>query len=116
MLERTDLDNACVVNQDVNLAEPGEGLLNRGLNLGAVEQVTLDGQNLGLESVEVGLRAGELFRIARENRHATTLFAKLAGNLQAETARSAGDQCNFATKEESASKHRNDVDFSRADD
>src|SRR5437879_7263237 len=98
MLERTDLDNACVVNQDVNLAESGEGLLNGRLNLGAFEQIALDGKNLGLESIEVAFRTCKLFRVARENRHATALITKLAGNFQPETARSAGDQCNFATK------------------
>jgi len=95
MLERTDFDDPGVVNQDVDLSEALKGLLDSGLNLGAVEQIALNRKHLAAAGSEFGFRVRKLFRIARENRNATALFAALARNLQAESARTACDKRDF---------------------
>ena len=42
MLERSDFDDAGVINEDVDLAEMLEGLLDGGLNLRRLKEIALD--------------------------------------------------------------------------
>ena len=43
VLERTDFDDPCVVNQNINFAEAIDDLTNSGLNLVAIPQIALNG-------------------------------------------------------------------------
>src|SRR5437763_1354076 len=65
MLNRTDFDNAGVVNYDVDLAEALQRLLDSRLDLRGLEQIGLQRQNLSSESVQVSLGMGEFFRVPR---------------------------------------------------
>ena len=51
------------------------------------------------ESAEIGLGACELFGIAPEERNFTSARANPSRDLEAQTARAAGDESNFIFKE-----------------
>src|SRR5262249_33764380 len=93
--ERTNLDGAGVIDQDVDPAEALQCLLNGGLNLSRLEQVARKGQYVGSEAVELGFGTCKLFGVAGDERHFPTAGANLARNFQPEPARAAGDERNF---------------------
>src|SRR5205085_3209363 len=73
MLNRTDFDNARVVDQDVDLVEALQCLLHSRLDLRGLEQIGLQRQNLSSESVQVSFGVGEFFRVPRNESDAATL-------------------------------------------
>ena len=91
VLDRSDFNNARVVDQNVYPAEMLQSLLNGGLNLRRFHQVALDGQNCGVKALQVLFGTGKFFRTPRQEGDLGAAAAKLAGDLQPQTARAAGD-------------------------
>ena len=96
MLERTDLDDAGVIDYDVEAAEMGHDLLDSRLDLRAFEQVAGDGEDFATSLDELGPSPRQLVRIACEQGDPCALRAKLAREDQSQAARSAGDQDDLA--------------------
>src|SRR5690242_9419982 len=95
MLKRTDLDDAGVVNQDVDLAKAIDDLPNSGLNLRSVEQVTLNSQDHAAARNQIGLCTRQFIRITRNQRDVTALRANVSCKDEAESSRPACDQHDF---------------------
>ena len=101
--EWTDLDDSCVINEDVDPAKMLEGLLDRRLNLRRLEQIARNGQHLGAKTSEIILRASELIGIARKKGDFGAAGAELTRDFQSKSARAAANQSNFISKVESHS-------------
>src|SRR5437762_7133261 len=95
MRKRTDFDGARAVNQDVDLTETLKRLLDGGLNLRGLDQIALNREDFGSEVLQLRFRAGEFFGIARDESDFASARANLARDLQAKTARAAGDERDF---------------------
>jgi hypothetical protein len=95
VIERTDFDDAGVVDQDVNPAEAIDDGPYSGLNLIAIEQIAFNGENFSAARSEIGFRAREFFRIAREESNVSALVANVSRQHEPESARSACDKGNF---------------------
>jgi hypothetical protein len=91
MVERTNFDNAGVVDQDVNPAEAIDHFPESGLNLIAVEQIALDRENSSAARSEIGFRAGEFFWITREESNVSALRANVSRQHEPEPARAASN-------------------------
>ena len=57
VLKRTDLDDAGIVNQDVDRAVTVDCFLNGGLDLRAIEQIARDRQYFAAATREIGFGA-----------------------------------------------------------
>src|SRR5437660_11241322 len=89
--EGTDFNDPGVVDQDVDPAVALQRLLNGGLHLGGLEQIAGNGQDFSAEVDQLGFRARELVFVTGEKNNFSAASANFPGNLQAETARAAGD-------------------------
>jgi hypothetical protein len=98
VIERTDFDDAGVVDQDVNSVEIIDDFPNSGLNLIAIEQIAFDGENFSATSSEIGLCAREFFWITREEGNVSALVANVSRQHEPKSTRSATDQGNFITQ------------------
>jgi hypothetical protein len=98
VIQWTDLDDAGVVDEDVNPVEMVDNLSNSGLNLIAIEQIAFDSENLSAAQSEIGFGAGKFFWIARQESNTSALVANVSRQHQAESTRSASDQGNFITQ------------------
>ena len=95
VLERADLDNAGVVDQDVDLAEPIDDLANGRFNLSTIEQVALNRKRFTAPLGEIGFGAREFIGIARDENNFPALIANLPGDGQAEAAGTASDESDL---------------------
>jgi hypothetical protein len=95
MIERTDFDNAGVVDKDINPVEMIDGFTDSSPNLIAIEQIAFDDENFSAARSEIGFRAREFFWITREENNFPTLVANVSRQHEPESTRSATDQGNF---------------------
>jgi hypothetical protein len=95
VIERTDFDDAGVVDQDVNPAEAIDDFPDSGLNLIAIKQIAFDGENFSAARSEICFRAREFFWITREESNVSALIANLSRQHEPKSTRSATDQGNF---------------------
>jgi hypothetical protein len=95
VIERTDFDDAGVVDQDVNPVEMIDDFADSGGNLIAIEQIAFDGENFSAVTSEIGLCAREFFWITREQSNVSTLVANVSRQHEPKSTRSATDQGNF---------------------
>jgi hypothetical protein len=95
VIERADFDDAGVVDQDVNPLEMIDDFSDSSLNLIAIEQIAVDGENCSAARSDIGLGAGEFFCITREESNIATLLANVSRQHEPESTRSATDHGNF---------------------
>jgi hypothetical protein len=95
VIERTDFDDAGVVDQDVNLVEAIDDFSNSSLNLIAIKQIAFDSKNFSAARTEIGFRAREFFWITREQSNVSALVANVSRQHEPESTRPATDQDNF---------------------
>jgi hypothetical protein len=95
VIERTDFDDASVVDQNVDPVEMFDGFPDCSLNLIAIEQIALDSENLSATRSEIGFRAREFFWITCEQSNLSAFVANVSRQHEAESTRSATDQGNF---------------------
>jgi hypothetical protein len=98
VIERTDFDDAGVVDQNVNPAEMIDDPPDSSLNLIAIEQVAFDGENFSAACSEIGFRAGEFIRITREESNSSASVANMSRQDETKSTRSATDQGNFISQ------------------
>ena len=91
VIERTDFDDAGVVDQNVNPVEMIDDFPNSRLNLIAIEQIALDGQNFSAARSEISFCAREFFRITREESNVSALVANMSRQHETKSTRSATD-------------------------
>jgi hypothetical protein len=95
MIQRTDFDDAGVVDEDVNPVEMIDDFADSSLNLIAIEQIAFDGENFSAARSDIGFGAGEFFCITREESNVSTLLANVSRQHEPESTRSAADHGNF---------------------
>jgi len=95
MIERADFDDPGVVDQNVDPVEMIDHFSDCSLNLIAIEQITLDGENFSAAHSDVGFSACEFFWITREESNLSAFIANVSRQHETESARSATDQGNF---------------------
>jgi hypothetical protein len=95
VIERTNFDDAGVVDQNVNPVEMIDHFPDRSRNLIAIEQVAFDGENLSAARSEISFRAREFFSITREESNLSALVANVSRQHETKSTRSAADQDNF---------------------
>src|SRR4249919_339977 len=95
VFERTDFDDAGVVDQDVDPVEMIDDFPDSSLNLIAIEQIAFDGENFSGARSEIDLRTCEFFWITREQSNLSALVANVPRQHETESTRSATDQDNF---------------------
>jgi hypothetical protein len=95
VIDRTDFDDAGVIDQDVNPIEMIDDFPDSGLNLIAIEQIAFDRENFSAASSEIGFRAREFFWITCEESNVSALVTNASRQHETESTRSATDQGNF---------------------
>jgi hypothetical protein len=95
VIQRTDFDDAGVVDQDVDPVEVIDDFPNSDLNLIAIKQIALDRQNVSAVRSEIGFRAREFIRITGEQSNVSALVANVSRQHEPESTRSATDQDNL---------------------
>src|SRR5262245_22046698 len=95
VIERTDFDDAGVVDQDVNPVEVIDHFPDGSLNLIAIAQIAFDGKNFSAARSEIGFRACEFFSITREESNVSALGANVSRQHEPESTRSATNQGHF---------------------
>jgi hypothetical protein len=95
VIDRTDFDNAGVVDQDVNPVEMIDDFPNGGLNLFAIEQIAFDDENFSAARGEVGFCARQFFWITREESNVSALLANVSRQNETKSTRPATNQGNF---------------------
>jgi hypothetical protein len=95
VIERTDFDDAGVVDQDVNPVEMIDDFPDSDLNLIAIEQIAFDRENFSAASSEIGFRAREFFWIPREESNLSALIANVSRQHKTKSTRPATDKGNF---------------------
>jgi len=79
--ERADLDDAGVIDEDVELAEMLESLLHGGVDLSGLELIAFDREDFSAEVIQVIFGSSELIRIARKESDLSSSLANLACNF-----------------------------------
>src|SRR4030095_3523367 len=92
VLQRTNFDDACVVDQNVDLAKAIDDLTNSGSNLRRIEQVALNGQDRTAARSEISLCTRQFLRVAGNQSNVPALRANVPSKHEPESARSAGDE------------------------
>jgi hypothetical protein len=95
MIERTDFDDAGVVDQNVDPVEMIDGFTDSSPNLIAIEEIALDDENFSAARSEIGFRAREFFWIACEENNFSALVANVSRQYETKSTRSATDHSNF---------------------
>jgi hypothetical protein len=95
VIERTDFDDAGVVDQNVNSVEMIDDFPNGDLNLIAIEQIAFDRENFSAATSEIGFCARKFLWIARDESNVSALVANVSRQHEPKSARSAADQHNF---------------------
>ena len=91
VIERTDFDDAGVIDQNVNPVEMIDDFPDSSLNLIAIEQIAFDGENFSAARSEIGFRAREFFWITREESNLSALVANVSRQHETKSTRSAAD-------------------------
>jgi hypothetical protein len=78
VIERTDFDDAGVVDQDVNPVEVIDDFPDGGLSLIAIEQIAFHCENFSATRSEIGFCAREFFWITREESNVSALVANVS--------------------------------------
>src|SRR5439155_14164633 len=95
MLEWTDFDDAGVVDQDIDFAEPIDHSANSRLNLFAIEQIALNCHYCVGPRSEIGLCTRQFLSIACNEGNIPTSRANVSRKHQSQSARSARDEDDF---------------------
>jgi len=95
VIERTDFDDAGVVDQNVNPAEMIDYFPDCSLNLIAIEEIAFHSKNSSAARSEIGFRAREFFWIPCQQSNLSAFVANVSRQHEAESTRSAADQGNF---------------------
>jgi len=98
VIERTNFDNARVVDQDVNPIEMIDDFPDRGVNLIAIEQIAFKCENFSAADSEIGFCAREFFWITREESNVSALVANVSRQNETKSTRSAADQRDLITQ------------------
>jgi hypothetical protein len=77
VIERTDFDDAGVVDQDVNPLEMIDDFPDGSLTLIAIKQIAFDGENFPAARSEISFRASEFLWITREESNLSSLAANV---------------------------------------
>jgi len=78
VIERTNFDDAGVVDQDVNPVEMIDDFPDSDLNLIAIEQIALDRENFSAARHDIGFGAREFFWITREESNLSVSVANVS--------------------------------------
>src|SRR4026209_2609149 len=92
VFKRTNFDNAGAVDQNINLTEAIDDFTNSRLNLAAIEQVALNGQNCAAALGEISLGARQFIRVARDEHNAAAFRANMSCKHKTKSSRAA---CNY---------------------
>jgi hypothetical protein len=95
MIQRTDFDDAGVVDQDVNPVEMIDHFPDSSLNLIAIEQIALHSENFPVARSKIGFRPSEFLWVTRDESDLSALVANVSGQHKPESARPAGDENYF---------------------
>jgi hypothetical protein len=95
VIERTDFDDAGVVDQNVDPVEMIDDFPDSSLNLIAIEQIAFDGENFSAAGGEIGFCAREFFWITSDESNVSALVANVSRQHETKSTRSATDQRNF---------------------
>src|SRR5258705_12459537 len=95
VIERTDFDDAGVIDQDVNPVEMIDDFTDSCQNLVAIEQIAFDGENFSAAGGEIGFCAREFFWITRDESNVSALVANLSRQHETKSTRSATHQRNL---------------------
>src|SRR5438874_7783558 len=87
VIERTDFDDAGVIDQDVNPVEMIDDFSDSGLNLVAIEQIAFDGENFSAAGSEIDFCAREFFWITRDESNVSALVANVSCQHETESTR-----------------------------
>src|SRR4029434_2669787 len=89
VIERTDFNDAGVIDQDVNPAQAIDDFPDSGLNLIPIEQTAFRGDNFSAPRSTLGFGAGEFFCITREESNIPPLVANMSRQHKPKSTRSA---------------------------
>jgi hypothetical protein len=95
VIQRTDFDDAGVVNQNINPVEMIDDFPDRSLNLIAIEQIAFDRENFSAARSEIGFRVPEFFHITCEESNLSALRANVSRQHEPEPPRATSDQDNL---------------------
>jgi len=95
VIERTDFDDAGVVDQNVDPVEMFDDLPDCSLNLIAIEEIAFDDENLSAARSKIDFRAREFFWITCEQSNLSAIVANVSRQHETESTRSATDEGNF---------------------
>jgi hypothetical protein len=95
VIERTDFDDAGVVDQNVDLSESIDNCPDGGLNLCAIEQIAFDNQNFATAPNQIGSRTREFFTVARNESNAPAFRANVSSKHEPKPTRSATNENNL---------------------
>src|SRR4029077_851492 len=98
VIERTNFDDASVVDQNVDPIEMIDHFPDSSLNLIAIEQIAFDGENFSAARSEIGFCAREFFWITREQSNLSVLVANVSRQDETKSTRSATNQDNFTAQ------------------
>jgi hypothetical protein len=86
VLKRTNLDNASVVDQNVDLPEAIDDLTNSRLNLAAIEQVALNSLDCATARSEISFCPRQFVRVPCNEANTTALRANVSRKHEPESA------------------------------
>src|SRR6266550_780831 len=92
VFKRTNFDNAGAVDQNVDLTQAIHDLTNSRLNLAAIEQVALNGQDYAAAPGEISFGARQFIRVARDEHNAAAFRANMSCKHKTKSSRAA---CNY---------------------
>jgi hypothetical protein len=95
VIERTDFDDAGVVDQNVNPVEMIDDFPDSGLNLIAIEQIAFDGENFSAARSEIGFARASSSGSRARRATFPPLVANVSRQHEPKSTRSATDQGNF---------------------
>jgi hypothetical protein len=78
VIERTDFDDAGVIDQNVDPVEMIDDLSDSAMNLIPLEQIAFDGENVSAARSDIGFGSGEFFWITREESNTSALGANVS--------------------------------------
>jgi hypothetical protein len=91
VIERTDFDDAGVIDQNVNPVEMIDDFPDSSLNLVAIEQIASDGENFSAAHSDISFGAREFLWITREESNLSALVANVSRQHETKSARSTTD-------------------------
>src|SRR5919108_3747816 len=97
MLKRPNLDDAGIVDQDVDLAESVDDAPHSRPNLLSIEQIAFNRQHDSVVRGQIGFGTGEFLRVARNEGDVAASRANVPRQNESKPARSTGDEDNFFT-------------------